>query len=106
MGLGPAEATLGPGGLDGGATRGRAPQWHSGSGRDVQGPQARSSPSGRCPCPALLPRGPPEGSTRVNSACLMLVMGERSGVTAPEPVGSQFPTRDRAFALPRETTES
>ena len=43
---------------------------------------------------------------RANSACLMLVAGERSGVTAPEPAKSQFPTRDRAFALPRETTES
>lgn len=42
----------GLGGWMGGETRGRAPQWHSGGGRDVQGPRARSSPLGRCPCQA------------------------------------------------------
>lgn len=38
----------GLGGWTGGETR--APLWHLGGGRDVQGPRACSSPLGRCPC--------------------------------------------------------
>lgn len=49
------------------------------------------------------PRGP---STRADGAGLQLVTGDRSGVTAPEPAVSQFPTRDRTFALRSETAES